>query len=161
MLFQRNNGAGLCERCLVFRLSHYLQNHEKLRDYFVDCDFNSHFYERVDRNGNRTIIDGNGKPIQTENGKVKKIFVDIIIHKRDFTNARENDFICLEIKKWNNNNSIRRAKDIQNLKAMTSSQYAYKHGFYITLGKRKEDVFWSIFRNGRIAEENTPVFPTA
>lgn len=124
-LFKKNEGRGVCERCLVFRFAHYLQ--EEFNGYFVDCDYNSSFARGQSRNG---------KPIINEDGSETKRFVDIIIHKRS---AEESDYICFEIKKWNNRSEYAVQKDENNLKHLTSS-YGYKYGFHVTFGKTKEQV---------------------
>lgn len=140
-LFNRNKDKGLCERCMVFRFAHYLQN--VFCDYFVDCDFNSSVV-----NGQRM----SGKPITGSNGgKTKKRFIDIIIHKRMAEN--NSDFICFEIKKWNNCNQKVKgvkssAKDKNNLCVLTK-EYGYKYGFYLIFGKTKPETRWTIFQNGR------------
>src|SRR4030043_55491 len=86
LLFERNNGKGLCERCIVFRFALYLQ--EEFSDYFVDCDFNS-----ASVNGQPV----GGKPITNIDGRTStNRFVDIIVHKR--TVETNTDFICFEVK---------------------------------------------------------------
>lgn len=146
VLFDRNNGRGLCERCLVFRFGIYLQ--QAFPDYFVDCDFNS------------SQINGraeSGKPITNLDGTSTKRFVDIIIHRRNF--PQNNDFICFEIKKWNNNTSRTRAKDLNILRGLTS-EYGYRYGFYIILGKKKRKTQWAVFQNGNIIESMEQIFGT-
>lgn len=146
-LFARNQGKGVCERSLVFRFAHYLQTEfekEKL-DFFIDCDFNSSWDEWG--------RDVSGKIIQTSGGPKKK-FIDIITHKR----TKNTDFICFEIKKWNNTSKDRIDKDINNLKQLTSA-YGYKFGFQIILGKTKNSTKWAIFkRNEHTTPTPTPVF---
>lgn len=145
-LFNRNDGKGLCERCLVFRFALYLQ--EAFRNYFVDCDFNS-----AQINGQPV----SGKPITNSDGTATKRFVDIIVHKRTFNH--NNDFICFEIKKWNNHNSKASKKDKNNLNVLTS-EYGYRYGFYLILGKNIEETKWAVFQNGRIFEQMEQVFGT-
>lgn len=98
------------ERCLVFRLAHYIQN--SFPNYFVDCDYNSHM-----QNGQRL----NEKPIQDSNGIVKNRLIDIIVHKRN--NDEDADFICFEIKRWDNYSG--RSKDRNNLIKLTTT-YNYQ-----------------------------------
>ncbi len=139
ILFSRNNGNGLCERCLVFRLGLYLQ--EIFPNYFVDCDFNS------------AIVDGrpvSGKPITNPDYSTTDRFVDIIVHKR--LQPPHTDFICFEIKKWNNTNRLAAKKDQNNLKILTS-EYGYKYGFYLILGRTIDETHWAIFRNGSVFED--------
>ena len=121
-----------CERCLVFRLAYYLQN--QFQNYFVDCDYNSSM-----KNGQRF----NGKPVQNSDGTTTNRLIDIIVHKR--TDDDHADFICFEIKRWDNYNG--RGKDRNNLIRLTSN-YRYEYGFHIILGKTIEKIRISIFKNG-------------
>jgi hypothetical protein len=148
-LFERNRGKGVCERCLVFRLAHYLQL--EFNEYFVDCDFNSSFEYTITENGRENERERSGKGVENEDGSITKRFVDIIIHKRDYTT--ENDFICFEIKKWNNYTRTTIEKDINNLRQLTN-QFNYKYGYHIILGKTFEETKWSILKNGRYLIEN-------
>lgn len=115
-LFKRNNGKGVSERAICFRLAHYLQN-EIGSDFFVDCDYNS-----SDRGKKGTA----GKPISNPDGSKTKRFIDIIIHKREPEN--KDNLICIEIKKWNNKNRKKFEKDKNNLRVLTL-QYGYHMGF--------------------------------
>jgi len=131
LLFERNERRGLCERCIVFRFAHYLQ--EQFSDYFVDCDYNS------------SITNGevkSGKSVKESGGRPRKRFIDIIIHKR--TSDINSNFICFEIKKWNNKTKESLEKDENNLKTLTK-EYGYALGLLIILGKSKEDTTWSIW----------------
>ena len=145
ILFERNNGEGLCERCIVFRFALYLQ--KKFPDYFVDCDFNS-----SSENGQPL----NGKSIpEPDGGTSTKRFVDIIVHKR--MTETNSDFICFEIKKWNSNNRQAAEKDKNNLKELTS-KYGYRYGFYLIFGKTKQETQWGIFQNGQPLNDEELVF---
>jgi hypothetical protein len=138
-IFERNNGDGVCERAIVFRFAHYLQNKIGTH-YFVDCDFNAS-YER-----GRQI---HGKPIANAGGSTKERFVDIIVHKRD--SIPQNDLICFEIKKWNNWNKKEINKDKNNLRVLTS-QYSYLYGFHLSIHKVQTKTKWIIFEHGRPLE---------
>jgi hypothetical protein len=134
ILFNRNDGRGLCERCIVFRFALYLQ--KSFNKYFVDCDFNSSNF--------------NG---QEKNGKIighKKRFIDIIVHRR--ASEADTDFICFEIKKWNSKPG-KENKDEKNLKILTS-EYGYKFGFHVILGKTRIETKIDIFENGRKIQTN-------
>lgn len=152
-ILERNNGKGVCERAIVFRFAHYLQN--KIPEFFVDCDFNSSFEGYIDLQRKVRVEERHGKPIENEDGTVTKRFVDIIIHKRDYNS--QNDFICFEIKKWNNTNSNEIKKDRNNLRVMTS-KYGYIYGFHISIHKEKTKTKWTIFQKGSPIEENAAVF---
>jgi hypothetical protein len=152
-LFRRNNGRGVCERSLVFRFAHYLQ--KEISDFFVDCDFNSSFEDYVDPQANIRRRERGGKPITNADGTVTKRFVDIIVHRRDHNT--QNDFICFEVKKWNNNSASEQDKDRNNLRILTS-KYGYCFGFHLTLGRRRNNTKWTIFRNGETITEDERVF---
>ncbi len=154
-LFRRNSGRGICERGLTFRFAYYLQNN--FDSYFVDCDFNSSFIGEVNNTGNIVRIERSGKLIRNEDGSETKRFVDIIIHKRDY-NAR-NDFICFEIKKWNNNGEQERNKDYNNLRRLTLD-YGYFYGFHIILGKTQNSTKWTVFQHGEVIIGTTLMFET-
>jgi len=152
-ILDRNNGKGVCERSIVFRFAHYLQN--EIPDYFVDCDFNSSFEYYVDSRGNPAGSERHGKPIQNKDGSVTNRFVDIIVHKRDY--RIQNDLICFEIKKWNNTNREEINKDKNNLRVLTS-QYGYIYGFHISIHKVKTKTKWTIFGEGRPLGQEAEVF---
>ena len=135
-LFERNSGRGLSERCIVFRFAHYLQ--DEFEKYYVDCDFNSSSYG---------LIPQSGKSIRNPDGTTTKRFIDIIIHKRDLDSGSgyKNNFVCFEIKKWNNKTTKGIEKDRNNLQVLTSD-YCYKYGFHIVLGKRNNETTIEVFR---------------
>jgi len=144
ILFERNNGKGLCERCLVFRFGLYLQ--EAFNDYFVDCDFNS------------SIVNGHqasGKPITNPNNTITNRFVDIIVHKR--AAPPNSDFICFEIKKWSNANTEATEKDMNNLRVLTS-EYGYLYGFYLIFGRNLNTTKWIVFHRDQVPEQIRMVF---
>lgn len=152
-ILERNKGKGVCERSIVFRFAHYLQN--RIEDYFVDCDFNSSYKEFYNSQGNIVGKERNGKPIKNKDGTVIERFVDIIVHKRNY--LMRNDFICFEIKKWTNTNSKEIKKDRDNLRILTS-KYGYIYGFHITIHKIKTKTKWTIFKGGIPIEEESKVF---
>lgn len=136
ILFLRNKEQGLCERCLVFRFAHYLQ--DEFEEYFVDCDFNSSSINGTERSQ---------KTIRNQNGSgSKKRFIDIIVHKRTLNS--NDDFICFEIKKWNNQKKKDFKKDENNLKILTSD-YGYKYGFHLIFGKNQDETKLDIWQNGQ------------
>lgn len=134
-LFNRNEGRGVSERCLVFRFAHYLQT--EFPNYFVDCDFNSSFIGTTQQSG---------KPIQNPDGTFTKRFIDIIVHQRNFNSGSGiyNDFICFELKKWNNKKQSELEKDYNNLSVLTTD-YGYKYGFHIILGKSIETSIITVY----------------
>lgn len=152
-LFERNMGKGVCERSIVFRFAHYLQN--RIPDFFVDCDFNSSFEGYINSEGRVIGRERPGKQIENLDGTVTKRFVDIIVHKRDYHTL--NDFICFEIKKWNNTNPREFKKDRNNLRVMTST-YGYIYGFHIILHREKKKVKWIIYKEGRPIGREEKVF---
>lgn len=150
-LFERNQQQGISERCIVFRFAHYLQN--QLQDFFVDCDFNSSFEGYVDAKGQFISQERHGKLIRNSDGTTTGRFVDIIVHKRDFT-IPSNDFICFELKKWNN--SVK-PKDKNNLRRMTLD-YGYKYGFLIIFGRTKETAKWTVYQHGEAIENKALIY---
>lgn len=155
ILFERNNGEGLGERCITFRFAMYMQN--QFDDYYVDVEHdNSGSYEI----NNFGLIDkftenkGKRMPDPDGIGQIRKI-PDIIIHKRDLVPS--NAYLCFELKKWNRLTSDDVKKDHYVLQNLTSS-YMYKFGFHIIFGKEKEETKWTIFQRGKIIEDNVLVF---
>jgi hypothetical protein len=144
ILFERNGGRGVCERCMVFRFAMYLQ--EAFPGFSVDCDFNSAAH------GGQPV---SGKPIANRDGTTTKRFVDIIVHRR--ATDGHSDFICFEVKKWNNNCRRDSVKDQSNLRGLTS-EYRYRYGFHLILGKSRSKTRWTIFEHGEVLTELTPVF---
>jgi hypothetical protein len=119
-------------------------------EFFVDCDFNSSFYRETDSEGNPRFVERSGKPI----GNTKR-YIDIIIHKRDFDTI--NDFLCFEIKKWNNKNLREFRKDQNNLRVLTS-EYGYRYGFHITIDRERNSSKWTIYENGQPIENQVRIF---
>lgn len=143
-LFENN----LCERCLVFRLAHHLQiifnKKYSAEGYFVDCDYNSSCY--YDEGGGEPKRRG-GKLIPNQiSGKIKKRFIDIIVHKRE--SGSNSNLICFEIKKWNNCIAERMKKDENNLAVLTS-YYGYSFGFYLIFGKAEKDLKLYVFKGSK------------
>ena len=145
-LFPRNNTKALCERCLVFRFALYLQ--ENFSEYYVDCDFNSSSWKYYDQCGSLKEGENPAKLIRQSDGSFRKRFIDIIIHKR--SSETDNNFLCFEVKKWNNSRGIK--KDINNLKELTGDeamfQYHYKLGLLIILGRTLDKTKIRLFKNG-------------
>jgi hypothetical protein len=109
-------------------------------------------------NGSRVSVRNvNQKQITNPDGSSTGRYVDIIIHKRAL--PPNTDFICFEVKKWNNRNSKAEHKDKNNLRDLTSV-YGYKYGFYLELGREKEGTNWTVFQNGSVLEQRTKVFET-
>ncbi|MFW9887481.1 MAG: hypothetical protein ACFFER_04825 [Candidatus Thorarchaeota archaeon] len=156
-LFDRNNGEGVCERCLVFRFAHYLQN--EIDDYKVDCDFDSSYdFDLIQG----TATPSNIKQIPWRDGTTsdRTRYVDIIVHKR--TAEPSSDFFCFEFKKWNRGTQEERDEDLNKLEKLTSV-YNYEFGFFIELGANKNTTKWTAFRRGVLGSErytdDQPVFP--
>jgi hypothetical protein len=143
----------LSERCIVFRLAHYLQcviDADGQKDVYVDCDYNSHVVQDEDGEWRRK----HGKPLRdrsedAEAGSFTGRFIDIIVHKRSENQNEENwsDLFCIEVKKWNNQSAGRNDKDRNNLERLTSD-FGYEAGFHLVLGKAKENTTIEVFSNG-------------
>lgn len=123
----------LCERSINHRFSMHLQT--IFKNHFVDCEYNiSHL------NG-----ENNPKVVSNIHGN----YIDIIVTKRD--KNPKNDFLCFEVKKWNNTRG--REKDVNNLIALTKGdRFCYKYGFYIIFGKNRQGTKIQVFKNGRNIE---------
>lgn len=134
----------VCERCLMFRLAHYLQF--EFFDYFVDCEFNKMGFNGYKAEAKKEPI-GNGK-------KLKKMYADIIIHKRN-SNTGDN-LACLELKR----NKRYMDLDLLRLQNMTRENgfqyghtnyvYSYDLGFFVYLPKDKNKSEIKIFKNSRM-----------
>jgi len=132
-----------CERCLVFRFSHHLQNYlpqVNLPDHFVDCDYDA----SSGPNGTRRCA----KPIISADGTKTDRYVDVIVHRRKIDNEDRNGFFCIEFKKWNNYKRKNRELDEQKLKELTSS-YGYRIGFLVILGRSRDRASIKTFIEGR------------
>jgi len=151
-ILTRNSERGVCERAIVFRFAHYLQNN--ISNFIVDCDFNSSYSPNIDLHEN-TPEERDGKSVPNHDGTTTKRFIDIIVHKRDY--IPQNNFLCFEIKKWNNLRTEDVDKDKNNLKILTS-KYQYIYGFHIIIHRIKTETRWTIYQNGRPIEENIVVF---
>lgn len=140
-----------CERCLVFRFAHHLQNLLKLRPethcYYVDCDFDA----STDEEGTRRQT----KPIRDADGTEHNRYVDVIVHKRRLQAGRgRNGYFCIEFKRWDNYKD--RNIDEQKLRELTST-YDYEYGFFIILNKNRRTVKHKIYVNGESGQEWAPL----
>jgi len=125
----------LCERCLVHRVAVYLEN-ERFSDYFIDCEYN------------KSLLDKKSVPKISSN--LNGNYIDIIITKRD--DNYKHDLICFEIKRWDNYHG--RNKDRKNLRILTKGdKFGYYFGFYIILGKSKEETKIEIYFKGNKIDE--------
>jgi len=140
VLFRRNSGEALGERCLVFRFAYHLQN--EIDDYYVDCDYNSSFQLELGPDGRQKVTEIPEKDIDDPNGTSRRRYVDIIVHRREY--SFDTDFFCFEVKKWNNHDREGEKKDLNNLDRMTSD-YRYQYGFHVILGKTKNQTIWTVF----------------
>jgi len=149
----------LSERCIAFRFVYYLQNvlsqKDEYKEYFADCDYNSHCEYDEEK---KEWVRKNGKPINLEerddaDGSAASVgrFIDVIVHKR--LAELGSDLICFELKKWNNKTAEGMDKDINNLKELTST-YGYKYGFHIIFGEVKEDTEIEVFQFGESLDKN-------
>lgn len=140
--------CGVCERSLMFRLAYYLQ--KEFTGYSVDCEFN-----KLGFNENMT---GNKMMFDPATNELKRIYVDIIIHKRN-SNLTDN-FICLELKRTRKDME----SDTQRLKIMTSKNgftyeaknylFNYDFGFFILLPKNEQNAEIHVFQDGKVKSIN-------
>ncbi len=131
----------LCERCIMFRFAHYLQN--EFSGYFVDCEFNKNAFEGQPPSS---------KVMQNEDGELKKIYTDIIIHRRN--SRTEDQLLCLEMKlrkrAWNSD--FKRLEKMTNEGGFTNNgiQYVfdYDFGVFLFLPKDQQKSEIHLFING-------------
>ena len=133
----------LCERCINHRFAIHLEKQNFGDGYYIDCEYNkSHLGKATDL-----------KKVSSINGN----YIDIIVTKRDGNYV--NDLVCFEVKKWNNYHG--RKKDRSNLKILTGGAnqannmgFGYDYGFYIILGKKKEETKIEIYSNGNLFQDS-------
>ena len=129
---------GLCERCISFRFTVYLEKEGFGNDYFVDSEYNK-------------THTGDTKKVNSLNGN----YIDIIISKR--TGRGEEDLVCFELKKWSN---TARKKDRENLEYLTGRKitkngdwFSYNYGFYVIFGETKEKTKIEIYQKDQEIEK--------
>jgi len=106
------------ERTLSARLMFHLQTllledelyREKYKSYSVDCEYN-----RINEDKIKTLKRYENFEIDDNLDKIRKIFPDIIFHKR----KEEDNLIVIEMKKSTSNNKDCKEKDRERLKIMT------------------------------------------
>jgi hypothetical protein len=137
----------VCERSLMFRFAHYLQL--EFSDHFVDCEFNKMGFEsHKSQLKMEPSRDGNG---------LKRMFADIIIHKRG--ELLEGNLVCLELKTSKRliSDDLVRLKNMTNLEGFISGLinyvYGYKLGVSIYLPVEKNNLEMKYFRNGEEIDE--------
>ena len=121
------------ERTLSARLMFHLQTilledklyREKYKTYSVDCEYN-----RINEYKIKTLKRYENFEIDDNSDKIRKIFPDIILHKR----KEEDNLIVIEMKKSTSNNIDRKEKDRERLKIMTDlndpNNFNYTLGVY-------------------------------
>ena len=121
----------LSERCICSRFAFYIQQElfesSNFRDYIVDVEYNRGF--------NR--LDNNPKCLHG-----KKIIVDLIAHKRGFSEPYGFDnLFCAELKKTTNREGY--DKDKQRLQDMVEPQYgfSYKAGYMVIADMRGHKLY--------------------
>ena len=120
LLEYQNQYNIISERCISFRLGIYFQ--KKFSKYNVDCEYNRDM--------------DNVKAIDE-----KKVYPDIIVHKR----KTSNNLIWVEIKK-ENAMKTQIDKDRKRLKKVTVNNY--KYGILIIVSKSKDKVQKEYYKNG-------------
>ena len=121
------------ERTLSARLMFHLQTilledelyREKYKTYSVDCEYN-----RINEYKIKTLKRYENFEIDDNSDKIRKIFPDIILHKR----KEEDNLIVIEMKKSTSNNKDCKEKDRERLKIMTDlndpNNFNYTLGVY-------------------------------
>ncbi len=141
----------LCERCICHRFAICLEKQNFGEGFTVDCEYNRAYDQRLGGIGTKKITSKYGNS------------VDIVITKRN--DNPDDDLVCFETKKWNNDKiedfeedklklsiltghalprDIKPNKDIiqKILKDKNGGNYRfnYQYGFFITWGQRRKDV---------------------
>ena len=121
------------ERTLSARLMFHLQTilledelyREKYKTYSVDCEYN-----RINEYKMKTLKRYENFEIDDNLDKIRKIYPDIIFHKR----KEEDNLIVIEMKKSTSNNNDCKEKDRERLKIMTNlndpNNFNYTLGVY-------------------------------
>ena len=121
------------ERTLSARLMFHLQTilledklyREIYKTYSVDCEYN-----RINEYKIKTLKRYENFEIDDNSDKIRKIFPDIILHKR----KEEDNLIVIEMKKSTSNNKDCKEKDRERLKIMTDlndpNNFNYTLGVY-------------------------------
>lgn len=132
----------VCERCLMFRLAHYLQT--EFSEYFIDCEFN-----KLGFNEHKHF----DKVILNLKGNLKNMYADIIVHKRN--SKIKDNFICLEIKRtkrWLDNDLVRLGYMTRRGGFVYGDMryvYSYDLGVSLYLPKNKDKSEIRIFEDGK------------
>ncbi len=141
------------ERTLSARLMFHLQTilledklyREKYKTYSVDCEYN-----RINEYKIKTLKRYENFEIDDNSDKIRKIFPDIILHKR----KEEDNLIVIEMKKSTSNNKDCKEKDRERLKIMTDfnepNNFNYTLGVYFevdTIGNNNHII--EFFVNGK------------
>ena len=132
----KNNRASdknyVCERSCVFRigiyLNEYLSNIDECSDLNVDCEYCRNFddFKRI-------------------YGRNHGVVPDIIVHRRA---SNKDNFLYFEFKGyWNTDEK----DDIHKIKEFTRNdgEYNYKYGFFIRLGKSRNDCDVRLYIDGK------------
>ena len=120
------------ERTLSARLMFHLQTlllneiyQENYKEYSVDCEYN-----RINEYKIKTLKRYENFEIDDNSDKIRKIFPDIILHKR----KEEDNLIVIEMKKSTSDNIDCKEKDRERLKIMTNlndpNNFNYTLGVY-------------------------------
>lgn len=120
------------ERTLSARLMFHLQTlllneiyQENYKEYSVDCEYN-----RMNEYKIKALKRYENFEIDDNSDKIRKIFPDIILHKR----KEEDNLIVIEMKKSTSNNIDCKEKDRERLKIMTNlndpNNFNYTLGIY-------------------------------
>ena len=141
------------ERTLSARLMFHLQTilledklyREQYKTYSVDCEYN-----RINEYKIKTLKRYENFEIDDNSDKIRKIFPDIILHKR----KEEDNLIVIEMKKSTSNNIDCKEKDRERLKIMTElnepNNFNYTLGVYFevdTIGNNNHII--EFFVNGK------------
>ncbi len=117
----------ICERTISARLAMYLQN--AFKEYEVDCEYNKHI------NDIKTIDN-------------KKIFPDIVIHKRK---NDEDNLIWIELKKYNSyKKSIDNDRERLTIVTKENFDFKYQYGVLIIINQNIDDCIIEYYKDGKL-----------
>jgi hypothetical protein len=138
-------GDSIGERPIVFRIAHYLAAAAEIGGLSVDCDYNRHGNDPK----RDPAIPLAGLPSKQEEvhgmagKKTERFFPDIVLHKR---RSDECNILVCEIKRASDNRSPEIDRD--RLKILTTGQFHYEFGAFITVDQTQPCINVEYFAKG-------------
>ena len=148
----------LSERCLCGALMYELNKQLEMKgynDYYADVEFNK--VGKKKKNG-KCI-----KLLPDNEGALKRIFTDIIVHSRG--QASSDNLIALEMKKCrakmlSKDNDRERLMQLTKQDAVFNNRYIYRYklGIYYEIDLKKEEILVEFYQDGSKMEEKVSKF---